>query len=424
MARLRTEARDDFKKAMIKVIRDDYWMDFIELHYALDESGQRMKGIYWGVEPSLLMDKPPDEETQKKEAKGGISLDIFLTNGALYFSLLPKTIYPWYLWPLSLLGIWAFLSRDGSNLEKLYKGLPFISLFGTSLTIGLFMFVVPRHHLFLIPALAFLTSEGICLLGQKFGPTLDPPSGKRLTLVLFLTVMGFLALSNLKGLLAFHSAESKAFQDAQSYERFGLKMKDLAPPEARVMAFHPAPVFYAQREWLVMPFTSLRKMVKYALAKGCDFIAISRDEDNIFHYLKELNKRDRDFVLLELTGLKEEGLRGDRVSFRPKLDTEALVLCEAIEADRWLAYAGGAEGHYQKGKTLIEGGEGVEGVLELFFALELDPEHVQSHILLGQVYRIAGYKDLALREWQEALKIEPKNALILHYLAILEGRDK
>jgi Flp pilus assembly protein TadD len=52
---------------------------------------------------------------------------------------------------------------------------------------------------------------------------------------------------------------------------------------------------------------------------------------------------------------------------------------------------------------------------------ELKPDHVEAWIRLGSLNLKLGRKDLALKSWEEALRLDPNNSIARKNLAVLKG---
>ena len=65
--------------------------------------------------------------------------------------------------------------------------------------------------------------------------------------------------------------------------------------------------------------------------------------------------------------------------------------------------------HFDKARALIEKGSFKSAELELENAIQIDPNYVDAHILLGDIYLKLKYLKDAYKAYSTATRIEPKN---------------
>lgn len=284
-------------------IEEMLWQDddtYIQRLYGLDETGLRLRSRYWGVYPEEDVHRsgsppgpedpaqdpsaeapgstetgpepPPSARVSREDpaGEGGRSppsfQDLFLTTmGA---------IFPPILWPLALLGLLGPGRGRTPRLE-----IPVVlALLGTSLAIAVLVAVDPRTQLFLVPLLALYLARGIQVLDELSAPHLRrriPRTGFLRNLLTAVIVLGLLgvSLTRLYLGLAYGSPHHLVAQQnrmvAEELDTF------FQAPEGPVASWHPAMAIYADRDWRVLPYADLPRIIRYSQASGARVMVLS-----------------------------------------------------------------------------------------------------------------------------------------------------
>ncbi len=266
--------------------------------YALDASGLRLRSTYWGIyadsgrtEPDqATAEAQPAPPFEPADSAPGGAADTVVEPAAstspapqprsgppsalaLYFRAL-GIILPLLLWPFVILGVAA--PRPWSVLRK---ELPVtLSLAGTSVAIAALVAVDPRTQLFLVPLLAFYAARGFSLIEREVrqrthGNVLRPGF---VELVLASVAIAWLLSINGWRLYMSLSVGSPHHVVGAQNRQVAAEVDSLtARTPGPVMSWHPALAVFANRDWRVLPYASLPRIIRYAGAAGARVIVLS-----------------------------------------------------------------------------------------------------------------------------------------------------
>lgn len=77
---------------------------------------------------------------------------------------------------------------------------------------------------------------------------------------------------------------------------------------------------------------------------------------------------------------------------------------------------------YAEAEKLKDNGNSVEAIEVLRKILEIDPQHVLSHMTLARLYTLSGQHDLAIQHGVKACELEPADAFNFSALSITYQR--
>jgi len=242
-------------------VRDNDSYPFEAAHYALASSGDRMASSYWGY--------------SGRQTDPGLSLSAagIADNVGVYLRVLLPALFPWMLWPFILNGLVSPLLRD-ARARRLSRVDPMVHLAAfllilPSLAVTIFLFVEPRHHLYLVPLGLMMAASG-CV---------EPAiRGRRYLLAFRLLSAALPALMLLAALLPLLdlSKPGDARAEASQIRRGGEALARELPAGEPLMSWHPALAFWAAREWRVIPSARMPQIAAYALARGAATMVFER----------------------------------------------------------------------------------------------------------------------------------------------------
>ncbi len=323
------------RPTVVALVRDDDTYAFEKAHYALAPSGDRMASSYWGW------------AGPRPEGGLGLTAAGVADNMKVYAGVLLPVLVPWPLWPFLFAAVarWIRRGRGGRRRDRLVD-VSIASLLPPSLAVCAFLFIEPRHHLYLVPLALMVAAAGLLEAvrwirrpqaarrpDEDPGPRRQAFDGsrrlyaRRLAAVLSAAVTAaLLALSlwPLKVLAAGDPARAEAAQ----IRMMGEILREEVPEGEPVMSWHPALGFWAGRGWRVMPSASLPQIAAYALARGAGTIVFetsvfgpppgeTADEAAPFALFKieGLTSEQAERSLYRIERMEESGGRGGRRLF-------------------------------------------------------------------------------------------------------------
>jgi len=259
------------------VLRDFIWggnqEPFLRAVYSLDASGTRMASQYWGVprrsraalpagverEPARSRPDAAPPDTQDVRAPGsgpevgstlaraiGVVVPIWFIVVALYGLSRAKPVGDAVLWLSPML-----LASVGS---------------------AVLAYAEPRALLLLAPA-ACILAAGAC------GPPrawLERRSGSaRFGTLVPAAVALVLAVPTARDVARSWTQQTPLQQIASARRGVGERLGRNLPPDGRIVSLNPAVAIWAHRDWRVLPYDDLDRIVSYAQAQGAGTIVFS-----------------------------------------------------------------------------------------------------------------------------------------------------
>lgn len=253
------------------------WEDeegYVRRLYALNEDGTALASDYWGVRPDAApiqaiepADSAPDISAPRRDAatrRGDAppdETDVPQTSAIGRYLRALLTIFPWYAWLFALIGF-ALPSAPRRREAELLIGMP---LFAASVLIAVIIATDPRTQLFLVPLLAFYLGRGVVAAGdaiqRRVGRELRPSIAIACVAATLALVMVGVSMRRLYLSAAVGSPHH--IVGAENAE-VGRRLAGSMPVDGTIMSWHPALALYAERDWRVLPFAPMDRIVRYA----------------------------------------------------------------------------------------------------------------------------------------------------------------
>lgn len=259
------------------------WADdeaYVQRLYGLDDSGRRLRSDYWGVYPPSTEpppasegERPPSGETPRGATAQAAPARAIPSLPLLYVRAM-KTVFPSLLWLLVLPGL--LHRRSPGWLRK--EAPVAMSLAGTSAAIALLVAVDPRTQLFLAPILALYAAEGIALLEEILGPRLRRFTSRPRfleNLLVLLTITGLLAVGLNRLFLALTYGSPHHIVAAQNRQVAQELVTRPETAEGPVASWHPGIAVHADRDWRVLPYADLGRIIRFAGTSGARVAVLS-----------------------------------------------------------------------------------------------------------------------------------------------------
>lgn len=253
-------ASQNYRNSLMKVITNEDWRDFSEIHYSLDQNKWEMNDMYWGFNPGLTIDS-------------GFSVTILFKNALENIRLgwkIPLTIFPVYLWLFAIPGLILSLVRVFRRNSS--SDLILLVLFPYSLFLLFMTYPIARHHLFLTPVLCVYAVRGIewtsSLTRQRLG--LHAALSKRIFLIIGIIIIALFVGKYLKNFNQ-SALHHPGFRTIISVE--DSMAKYIQERGGRVvMSGHPRMAVRAKSDWQVLPLADLTVALQFAQHKKVDYI--------------------------------------------------------------------------------------------------------------------------------------------------------
>lgn len=245
---------------------------FLRALYSLDASGTRMASQYWGVprriqsaspagvarEPvrPLADVAPPDSHLPASPGGSGVGSTLAGAAGV---------VVPIWFGVLALYGLWrAKPMRDAA--------LWLAPMLLASVVPALLTYAEPRALIPLAPA-ACILAAGACGQARAW---LERRSGRaRLGMLVPAAIVLVLAVPTLRDVTRAWAGATPAQQIANGRRAVGEYLSRNLPPDGRIVSWHPAVAIWAHREWRVLPYDDLERIVGYAQTQGAGTIVFS-----------------------------------------------------------------------------------------------------------------------------------------------------
>lgn len=237
--------------------------------YGLTPDGTRMASQYWGVlrgvpdtAPAATGPAPASALTPETR------LTAEPTPRSSWAQHLLKgmgTVAPLWFLTLGLAGV----AVRGRHAESLWLLPPLL----TALVPAFAAYVEPRALLPLAP----LAAVGAALLWDGVDGRLAARLGA-LRLAVPVLVIAALVLPSVRDAIGAARGDTPLQQVASARRAVGRYLGQTLPADARIVSWHPAIAIWAHREWRVLPYDDLGRIVGYAQAQGAAAIVLSRFE--------------------------------------------------------------------------------------------------------------------------------------------------
>jgi len=189
-----------------------------------------------------------------------------------------ETMLPLYLWGIALLGFISY----GWDREKLSRQVFLISTFAPLLVIMVFFFVGPEYLQPYLPVLFLWGGSGLLWLEDSFLRRTDinkwPQAVRIIGLVpISAVIVAGLALSTLVAQIpANANAPYHYSQDGARYDqkRIGLLLKQVLPPNSRIMTRWGRISFYAEMEQVMIPQAGIPELIDAAVKNRARYIVV------------------------------------------------------------------------------------------------------------------------------------------------------
>jgi len=275
-AKLANNAR--IREAMWEWAVHDRPAAFARIHYALDESGERMADPYWGV---------TGRHGAGEGGSGGVATGLALIGSAqkrwapVWLKALfggARSIVPWFLVIVIGLGV---LRPPWNALRVRWWMFAGAALF-SSLLIGISLFVFTRHLVVLAPLFAVAAGKGLESLANVGGAVFArlAPQGTAASDAAGVTLAGaVLALMLVHGVeinLAGNRAAGvdNALGNQAAERECACRLGEVLPGGSTLMCLKPWMAMWGGFRWRVPPVAPPGRMVKYAKANAVDFVLL------------------------------------------------------------------------------------------------------------------------------------------------------
>jgi 4-amino-4-deoxy-L-arabinose transferase-like glycosyltransferase len=263
-------AGQEYRDALIKVIKNGDWESFNGVHYSMDSNLLEMNDNYFGY------------HTPARRSGSGIMP--FLKNIGDNLSLsavLPKVLFPYPLLFFFVIGITAGSIQILKNRSAFDVIL--FSVFFYSLALVAVSYPMPRHHLFLVPVFCIYSLLGIRLVLSLFM--------KKLKRTVSLTiVLSAIFLSFASDYIRYFDASfitSRTYKMVRQVDRTISEYLRSRGTHV-IMSMQPEFAVRASSDWQVLPRTDFYTLLKFAVKKRVDHI-ILKENTGYFFRIIEMN---------------------------------------------------------------------------------------------------------------------------------------
>jgi 4-amino-4-deoxy-L-arabinose transferase-like glycosyltransferase len=282
---------------------------FQRIQYGLTPDGTRMASQYWGVARNppartsgaavpapVPAPAPPTAGADAAEQRASPARHLLRGMGV---------VVPLWLLALGLAGV----ALRGRNAESVWLLPPLL----TALVPVFAVYVEPRALLPFAP----LAAIGVALLWDRIDGWMAVRLG-----VLRLAVPGLvvvaLAVPGGRDAIGAARGDTPLQRVASAHRAVGAYLGQTLPADARIMSLHPAIAIWAHRDWRVLPYDDLGRIVGYAQAQGAAAIVFSKFE------FSPLRDPPRAFTVVLLGAGARTG--SDRLRVEPVAETPLLFV--------------------------------------------------------------------------------------------------
>jgi len=247
-------AGQDYRQALLQVIKRGDWRDFNKVHYALDAARLEMNDQYFGYHPAGL----------GNDREASPALKNVWENLSLY-PVVPRTLFSY---PLVLLFAIGFVGGILEIVKRRSAPDAILALaFLYSLALAALSYPMPRHHLFLVPIFCVYSLWGIKLLLSLFMKKLSPT----ISVAVVLAVVVFSFATDYIRDFDDAAVTSAAFHRGRQVDE--AVSAYLKARGARVlMSMQPGFAVRAFSDWQVLPSTDFTTLMAFAKKKKVDYV--------------------------------------------------------------------------------------------------------------------------------------------------------
>jgi len=257
-------AGQEYRNALIKVIKNGDWESFNRVHYSINSNLLEMNDNYFGY-----------HATDRRFESGIMS---YLKNIGENLSLsvvVPKVLFPYPLLIFFVIGL-----IDGL-LQILKKKSVFdvilFSVFLYSFVLVVVSYPMPRHHLFLVPVFCIYSLLGIRMVLSLFMKKMT----KKISYIIVFSIVFFSFASDYIRYFDESSISSKSFKTARQIDR-AISEYLKSRGSQIIMSIQPGFAVRAFSDWQVLPRADFYTLLKFALKKRVDHIILQ--ENNGYYY--------------------------------------------------------------------------------------------------------------------------------------------
>ncbi len=227
--------------------------------YALDASGTQMSSQYWGI-PA----RPVEAPRAPIVADSTVPRSPVPPSRTLLRALL--VVLPFWIIPFALFGI-----RQGRPRAEMAVWL--MPAIVTGLLPAILAYAEPRALLMLVPATCILTGGAMAGVAEAIESRTTSAWPRRLTTAAFLCLLLWPTARDLAR--SWHQ-ETPLQRVATARRVLGEYLGRHVAAGERIVAWHPASAIWARREWRVLPYEPMERIVRYAQAQGAGTVVFSR----------------------------------------------------------------------------------------------------------------------------------------------------
>jgi 4-amino-4-deoxy-L-arabinose transferase-like glycosyltransferase len=281
----KVEAGQDYRDALLKVIKASDWQSFNRVHYALDRDRLEMNDQYFGYHPTDRRDRP------------GLLSRLKNVGDNLWLSpVIPKVLFSYPLVPFFAIGLIGGLIHL-LRKKSAFDGILFLA-FLYSLGLAAISYPMPRHHLFLVPVFCVYSLMGI----QAFLSFARRYLSRTITAVLVLSFVFFSFASDYIRYFDESVVASRNFKSARKIDREISKY--LRDRGCRVlMSIQPGFAVWAFSDWQVLPNEDVHTLLTFAVKKRVDYVVLQ--ESRGYHYR-----------IIEMSGSVIPGSSSDKAGYQ------------------------------------------------------------------------------------------------------------
>jgi hypothetical protein len=239
---------------------------FLRDHYGLNRDGTRMASQYWGVAGRPVATRPagqPPRPVLRDSIPESSPVSRLWTAGCALGAVMPA-----WLALVGLAGLVALLRRGGGASVWLLPPL------AAAIVPAAVTYPEPRALLPLVP----VTALGAGLLWARLSPELwnRARHGRRWTAALAAALLILLVFPAVRDGFRAARGDTPLQQVASAQRAVGTYLRERLDENAIVMSWHPALGVWAERDWRVLPYEPLERIVRYAQAQRVRAIVFSR----------------------------------------------------------------------------------------------------------------------------------------------------
>jgi 4-amino-4-deoxy-L-arabinose transferase-like glycosyltransferase len=246
--------------------------------YGLNAAGTGMQSQYWGIPKAVERAAPESTAAAPVPVAPGPALAPAPAPGTPDDPAAgsPRTgtllrgmgvLMPWWLAAAGIAGLLA-------SVRAVWQVAWTLPPLAAALIPALVVYVEPRSMLPLVPVAAI----GCGALWSRVAGALESAGTRGVGLRFLVGVMVPIALvaPAIRDGWRSRSGNTPLQQVARAQRAVGQLLGDSLPAGATIMSWHPAPAIWAHREWRVLPWEPLERILPYAVAEGVGALVLSR----------------------------------------------------------------------------------------------------------------------------------------------------